>query len=590
MIKTNKNKLLKLAVQGEIVAAQPQHPYVTTWDGKPKMALGVGGINYNLKVGDKVYGWANGDRATPGVATDGTGTDPQKEGYRVYSSIGNEATLLSDEGKGSKGVVIGKFGQLILTHFEDDVLEKLAIGDSLLVKALGVGLQIEDFEDIHIHGLDPELLEKLDAKEVDGKLEVPVVMEVSHDLVGQGAGGSSLTGNWHIQTCYPPDIKDFKLEELRFGDLVLLKDTQTDYGKGYYKGGSTVGVVCSGPSDISGLGIGVTPVLSTRFGKLTARIDKEANIGKYLGLKRKETKPEAAKGALKTNKDNLITTAVQGVVQPPSSRGYSTTYDGTPKLSLGMASINYTVSVGDLTYGWASADHVEPDVTIQGRDKPSPSDCALAILACIGNEAKVVSGDAKGDKGIFIGRHAGSDDLVWFPKETLEKLALNDKIQIKSCGSGLRIEGFEDVRLNKTSPRILENMGIAVEKGQLVVPVTIEVPGYLMGSGIGGSFLETGDYDIQTTSPETVEELNLKKIRLGDVVAIKDHLDVYGRGRYKGAVTIGVVVHGFSDSSGHGPGVDPIMSAFPGKIKTKIDPDANIAYYLGIREKPRKRA
>jgi hypothetical protein len=380
------------------------------------------------------------------------------------------------------------------------------------------------------------------------------------------------------------------LEELRFGDLVLLKDTQTDYGKGYYKGGSTVGVVCSGPSDISGLGIGVTPVLSTRFGKLTARIDKEANIGKYLGLKRKETKPEAAKGALKTNKDKLITTAVQGVVQPPSSRGYSTTYDGTPKLSLGMASINYTVSVGDLTYGWASADHVEPDVTIQGRDKPSPSDCALAILACIGNEAKVVSGDAKGEKGIFIGRHAGSDDLVWFPKETLEKLALNDKIQIKSCGSGLRIEGFEDVRLNKTSPRLLENMGIAVEKGQLVVPVAIEVPGYLMGSGIGGSFLETGDYDIQTTSPETVEEMNLKKIRLGDVVAIKDHLDVYGRGRYKGAVTIGVVVHGFSDSSGHGPGVDPIMSTFPGKIRTKIDPDANIAYYLGIREKPRKRS
>jgi hypothetical protein len=56
-----------------------------------------------------------------------------------------------------------------------------------------------------------------------------------------------------------------------------------------------------------------------------------------------------------------------------------------------MASINYTVSMGDTTYGWSQADHVEPDVTIQGRDKSSPSDCALAILACIGNEAKVVS-------------------------------------------------------------------------------------------------------------------------------------------------------------------------------------------------------
>jgi len=589
MIKTNKDSLLKLAVQGEIVAAQPQRYYVTTWDGKPKMAIGVGGINYNLKIGDKVFGWANGDRATPGVATDGTGTDPQKEGYRVYSSIGNEAKVLGGEGKGSKGIVTGKFGQLVLMHFDEDVLEKLAIGDNLLLKALGVGLQIKGFEDIHIHGLDPDLLEKFDAKEVEGKLEVPVVKEIPPDLVGSGAGGSSLTGNWHIQTCYPPDIKEYGLEELRFGDLVLLKNIQTDYGKGYYKGAATVGVICSGPSDISGLGIGVTPILSTSFGKISARIDKEANIGKYLGLKRKESKTEGARGATKTNKNKLITTAVQGVVQPPSSRGYSTTFDGKPKLSLGMASINYTVSVGDLTYGWANADHVEPDVTIQGRDKPSPSDCALAILACIGNEAKVVSGDAKGTKGLFIGRHAGSDDLVWFPKENLEKLALNDKIQIKSCGSGLQIEGFEDVRLNKIAPNLLENMGITVEQNQLVVPVAIEVPGYLMGSGIGGFFLETGDYDIQTTCPETVEELNLKKIRLGDIVAIKDHLDVYGRGRYKDAVTIGVVVHGFSDSSGHGPGVDPIMSALPGRIKTKIDADANIAYYLGIKKKPTKK-
>jgi hypothetical protein len=586
MIKTNKNSLLKIAVQGEIVAALPQRAYITTWDGKSRTAIGVGGINYNLKIGDKVFGWANGDRATPGVATDGTGTDPQKEGYRVYSSIGNEATLLSGEGKGAKGIVTGKFGQLVLMHFDDDVLEKLAIGDTLLIRALGVGLTIDGFDDIHIHGLAPDLLEKFDAKEVGGKLEVPVVKEIPHDLIGSGAGGSSLTGNWHIQTCYPPDIKEFELEELRFGDLVLLQNIQTDYGKGYYKGGATVGVVCSGPTDISGLGIGVTPILSTRFNKISARIDKEANIGKYLGIKRKET--EGTKDPLKTNKDKLIMTAVQGVVQPPSSRGYSTTFDGKPKLSLGTASINYTVSVGDLTYGWANADHVEPDVTIQGRDRPSPSECALAILACIGNEAKVVSGDAKGDKGVFIGRHAGSDDLVWFSKETLEKLALNDKIQIKSCGSGLKIEGFEDVRLNKISLKLLENMGITLEKNQLIVPVTIEVPGYLMGSGIGGSFLETGDYDIQTTCPEVVEELNLKKIRLGDIVAIKDHLDVYGRGRYKGAVTIGVVVHGFSDSSGHGPGVDPIMSAFPGKIKTKIDPNANIAYYLGIKDKSKK--
>jgi hypothetical protein len=142
------------------------------------------------------------------------------------------------------------------------------------------------------------------------------------------------------------------------------------------------------------------------------------------------------------------------------------------------------------------------------------------------------------------------------------------------------------VRLNKLSPELLEKMGVSAEGGQLVVPVVMEVPGHIMGSGMGGSFIETGDYDVQTTDPQIIEEYGLKKLRLGDVVAIRDHYDVYGRGRYKGAVTIGVIVHGFSNLAGHGPGVDPIMSALPGKIRIRIDPNANTAYYLGIRPRP----
>jgi len=84
---------------------------------------------------------------------------------------------------------------------------------------------------------------------------------------------------------------------------------------------------------------------------------------------------------LKTNKDRLIETAVEGVVQPASGRGFSVTWNGKPKNSIGTASINYTATIGDPVYKWADADHVEPDVTIQGRDKESASDCALASLA-----------------------------------------------------------------------------------------------------------------------------------------------------------------------------------------------------------------
>jgi hypothetical protein len=586
-LSTNKDKLLMIAVQGQIAPPQPARGYTATWDGKPKMMIGTGGINYNLKIGDKVFAWASGDRATMGVAAEGVGDDRIREAWLTYTSIGNEVRVLSGEASGKKGVVIGKFGNTVLLHFDDDVLEKLAIGDTLQAKACGIGFEIEGFKDVIAHGLAPEFFEKLDIKNNEGKLEVPVVKEIPAEIVGQGAGGSSLSGNWHIQTCYPPDIKEFGLDELCFGDLVLLKDIETDFGKGYYKGGATLGVVCSGPSDISGLGIGVTPILSTRFGKLKARMDPAANIGKYLEIKRKEISATSNPGVLKTNRDRLIESAVQGVVQPPGNWGYSPTYDGKPKLALGMASINYNVSLGDSAYGWASGDHVEPNVTIQGRDRQSPSECAVAILACIGNEAIVVTGEAKGGKGYYIGRHAGSDDKVWFPKDVVEKLALNDKVQVRAKGVGLKIEGFEDVRVNKLSPELLEKIGIMIEGGQLVVPVVMEVPGHIMGSGIGGGMLESVDYDIQTTCPEIVEQYNLKKLRLGDFVAIRDHYDFYGRGRFKGAVTIGTVIHGFSDFSGHGPGLNPILSAMPGKIKTKIDPNANTAYYLGIKTKPR---
>ena len=584
-ISTNKEKLLTIAVQGQIAPAQPESSYITTWDGKPKMAIGIGGINYNLDIGDMVFGWAGGDRATMGVATMGKGSERSESSWLDYTSIGNEVKVLSGDARGKKGVVIGKFGSYVLVHFDEEILEKLAVDDKLQVKARGVGLEIKGFEDVFIHGVTPEVLEMIANQNEDGKLEVPVVLVIPAEIIGQGAGGSSLSGNWHIQTCFPPDIKTYGLEQLRFGDLVFLKDVQTDYGKGYYRGGATLGVVCSGPSDISGLGIGVTPILSSRSGKLKARIDPSANIGKYLDIKTRKPFSDKKSSGLKTNKDRLITTAVQGVVQPARSHGYSTGYDGQSKLRIGMASINYTVSLGDSVYGWANADHVEPDVTIQGRDQSHPSACALAVLACSGNEAIVLSGEAKGAKGFYIGRHAGSDDLVWFPKDVLEKMALEDPVQVKARGVGLKIEGFEDVRINKLSPELLENMGIIINKGKLAIPVVMEIPGYIMGSGLGYSPIEPLDYDIQTTDPTIVAEYQLEKLKIGDIVAIKDHYDNYGTGRYKGAVTIGLCIHGWSNAAGHGPGLNPILSALPDRITTRIDANANIVYYLGIKER-----
>ena len=287
---------------------------------------------------------------------------------------------------------------------------------------------------------------------------------------------------------------------------------------------------------------------------------------------------------LRDNRDRLLVIAVQGEIVAPSSSTYRAQWDGKPKLALGMGGIKYNLKVGDPCFGWASGDHVEPGVTIRGKEKKNPSDCALAWLACIGNEAKVVSGEAKGDKGVFTGRHAGSDDLVWFPEETLEKLAIGDKVQVKAHGVGLELLDYPDIRLNKLSPRLLDRLGIEETEEGLVVPVVKEVPSHLMGSGIGWeTATEPVDYDIQTTDPKAVRKYGLESLRLGDVVCLRDQLCVNGRGYYKGAVTIGIIVHGASDYAGHGPGVNPILSTKEGRLGYEMVEKANIADWWGLK-------
>jgi hypothetical protein len=271
--------------------AQVERNYNVTWNGQPKLCIGIGGINYNLRVGDPVFGWVNGDRAEPGVATDNTGKDPWKAGYRTYASVGNEVTMVDGEAKGALGVVIGKHGYRlpggvhhVLIQFDETALEKLAIGDKVLIKACGVGLQITGFDDVKVRSVAPELLEQMDIKVVNDTLIVPVVKEIPHHLLGEGWGSQASLSHIGIQTCYPPDIKEYGLHDLRFGDVVMLKDLLSDFGRGYYRGGATIGVVCSGPSDIAGRGIGVTTILSTRTGRLAAKLDPDANIGNYLAL------------------------------------------------------------------------------------------------------------------------------------------------------------------------------------------------------------------------------------------------------------------------------------------------------------------
>jgi hypothetical protein len=254
-----------------------------------------------------------------------------------------------------------------------------------------------------------------------------------------------------------------------------------------------------------------------------------------------------------------------------------TTIEGNVVWLPGTGGITYNTKIGDNCNQWA-ADHLEPGVSM--RHKEADHNHALQILACVGNEAIVRSGDAKGEKGFITGKHGGCDHvLVYFPQETLEKMDIDDKIQVRATGQGMQLCGYPDITVRNT-PALLEKMNIIEEAGKLKIGVAKIAPAKVMGSGLGSVCTASGDYDICLFDEETVKEYGLDELRFGDIVAIKDADNRFGRSWRAQACTIGVVVHGDCVISGHGPGVATLITAKLPLIEPFIDPGANLAAYF----------
>ncbi len=290
---------------------------------------------------------------------------------------------------------------------------------------------------------------------------------------------------------------------------------------------------------------------------------------------------------MKTNSDRLVMLSVVGRVSSPtmSNVAYRISSTGKPVILPGTGGITYNVKVGQDACGWV-ADHVEPGVSVKNLSPQSgnrSANAALNILSCVGNAATVMSGDAKGATGVVTGKHGGIEHvLVDFDVPVLEKLAIGDTIMVRAFGTGLRLEGHDDIAVMNLDPALLGKMNIKEVKGKVEVGVTHVIPAAMMGSGIGKTHSHSGDYDIQLLDAKSVARYGLGDIRLGDIVAIKDADNTFGRMYRKGAMTVGVVVHSDCVLSGHGPGVTTVMSHSKGKIVTRHDPRANIARLLGI--------
>lgn len=295
---------------------------------------------------------------------------------------------------------------------------------------------------------------------------------------------------------------------------------------------------------------------------------------------------------IKTNLEKLVEMAVCGDICHPYVWNYpdeKVAWDGSSYVPAGFSGINFTVKVGDPAFDWASGEHVEPGVAI--RNPESRANGGLSMFSCIGNEAVLVEArmegkDAKlkGVPGVVTGKHGEAGRvLVYFPKRVIDRLCVGDKIQIRASGVGMALLDYPDVRLMNMGPRLLKALNPSEKSGKVRVPVAKVVPGKLMGNGLGATNGFARDCDIQSSSPEAVKEYSLDQIRLGDIVAISDHDATHGPRWQQGAITVGVVVHGSSRLSGHGPGVNAIMTSPKGTIEPIITRKANIVELLGLQ-------
>jgi hypothetical protein len=291
--------------------------------------------------------------------------------------------------------------------------------------------------------------------------------------------------------------------------------------------------------------------------------------------------------SVRTNKDKLVAVSVMGQIASPGFPGlpaepYRLDAHGRPFLLPTYGGLVYNVSVGDSAYGWL-ADCIHPGVSISLKD--DNGNRGLNLFACVGNTAMVMSGDAKGAKGVVTGKSGRFSEhvILHFAKADREKMAIGDKINIKSVGVGMELLDHPGVTLKSCSVDLIEGLEVTTAPdGRLNVPVSAVVPPHLLGAGAGLTS-EGGSLHIQSQDKDALHEAGLDALRLGDVVALADYDSSFNHGYLRGAVGIGVVGQGDSPRAGYGPGLTLVMTSMMGGINPVVSPGVNIADIFALK-------
>lgn len=285
-----------------------------------------------------------------------------------------------------------------------------------------------------------------------------------------------------------------------------------------------------------------------------------------------------------TNEASLVAVSVAGAIAHPAFPGlpaepYRLAADGTAFLLPAYGGIVYNVSVGDRAFGWA-ADCIHPGVSIKAAD--DLRNRGLNVFACVGNRAKVMTGQAAGVLGIVTGKSGRFSEQVicHFPREARTRMAVGDQVVVRSEGVGLALTGHPEIMLKGIGPTLLAVLPMR-EGAALEVGVVARVPAHLVGAGLGLTS-EGGSLHVQSTDRAELTAHGLDALRLGDLVAVEDTDSRFNHGYLRGALAIGVVSATDGPRAGYGPGLTILMTAPAGQLGAFEDPAANIADLMQI--------
>jgi len=292
--RTNARDLVVVTVSGQV--AHPvgrSSPYRVGHDGVPRVLPGSGGIAVNQRIGDRCVGLA-GDHIEPGAALHNNGREivGPRNGPNLalmsYCCAGNAARVASGPVRNARGLVTGKHGGVdhVIVDFPTRVLQRLQIGDQVQIWTVGQGMTLLDHPDIAVLNCSPRLLRRWGVRSEPPLLTAPVTHIVPAAVMGSGIGRpDAARGDYDIQLFDPEARRRYRLDTLRFGDIVAIQHSDTRLGRAYRRGAVTIAVIVHGDSTISGHGPGAMTLLTTTERSIRPLIDVGANLAQILNVR-----------------------------------------------------------------------------------------------------------------------------------------------------------------------------------------------------------------------------------------------------------------------------------------------------------------